>query len=52
MKASELIDALTEPINKHGDVEVVMTVDWTSSIEKATYHEEDKYIHAPYIELD
>lgn len=57
MKASELIAVLTELMNKHGDVTVMMTVDWTSSVSEATYHEakdgdvSDRTSWIPYIEL-
>lgn len=51
MTVSELISVLTELKNKHGDVLVIITVDWSSSIKNVTFHEADSHTDVPYIEL-
>ena len=52
MKASELIEALKELIDKHGDVKVLITSYWTGSVRSATYNDEDVSRREPYIELN
>ena len=48
MTVKELKERLsTMPDN----AEVVITVEWTSGVEKAEYHEADTHIKNPYVEL-
>ena len=33
------------------DAEIIITVDWSSSISKVEYHEADSHVDIPYVEL-
>lgn len=33
------------------DAEIIITVDWSSSVEKVEYHDADSHVDVPYVEL-
>ena len=48
MTVKELKEKLDKMLQ---DAEVIITVDWSSSVEKVEYHDADSHVDRPYVEL-
>ena len=48
MTVKELKEKLDKMLQ---DAEVIITVDWSSSVEKVEYHDADSHVNVPYVEL-